>query len=101
MPAVLTSGVAEKAAGDAVRIPMDFGNIQQLIDGALIVSYDVTCSTPGAPTISSKQLDYSYQVSALFSGGTPSPTPYDIVFSITLDDGDSTTIVRTGPLRIL
>ena len=99
MPNVLTSGTVQKAAGDTVRIPMDFGNVQQLIDGYAIVAKNVTTSGTGAPTIAGIQLDYPYQVSALFSGGTAGT--YDIVFSITLNDPDSTVITRTAPMQIL
>ncbi len=100
MGAVLVVGVAEKAAGDKVRIPIDFGNEPLLLQGYTITSYTVTTSGTGAPTISGKQLDYAYQVSALFTGGTAGST-YDVVYSITLDDPDTSIRSRTGSLKVL
>lgn len=100
MGAVLTVGTAEKAAGDRIRLPMDFGNEPLLIQGYTISSYTVTSTGTGAPTISGAQLDYAYQVSALVSAGTAGATYY-IVYSITLNDPDATIIQRTGAIRIL
>lgn len=97
MSMVLTSGKAEKAVGDRVRLPMDFGDVRQLIEGYTITSYTVSAT---GLTVSGTQLDYPYQVSALFSGGT-SGMEYDCVFSITLNDPDATQYSRTGVLRVL
>lgn len=97
MSAVLTSGVAQKAAGDTVRMPMDFGNIKQLIAGYSVVGYSVVAT---GLTVTAPQLDYPYQLSAVFSGGV-SGTKYDCVFTITLNDPDATVISRTGVLSIL
>lgn len=108
MSNVLTSGTAQKAAGDAVRLPMDFGDVSALNDGAYvqdgalvmpvgIIDYDVTCT---GLTVSDMNLDYPYQLSAKFSGGAAGTT-YSAVFSITLDDDDATVISRTGPLKVL
>jgi hypothetical protein len=91
-------GVAEKAAGDRIRIPIDFGNEDLLIQGYTIASYDVTCSDVGAPTISGKQLDYPFQLSAVFSAGTPGT--YSVVYSIVLNDVDASAIVRTATLQV-
>jgi hypothetical protein len=104
MPAALltvagTGGVT-KAAGDTVRKSMDFGNVPLLQQGYTIVSYNVTCSDVGAPTISSKSLDNAYTVSALFTGGTAGGS-YGIVFSITLNDLDSTVVTRTGIMQVI
>ena len=107
--AALTSGTVQIASGDVVRLPCDFGNVRQLIVGAAVVSgvlvlatniasYDVTCAGTGAPTVSRKQLDYKYQVSALFAATTPGN--YNAVFTITLDDPDATKIVRTCPITV-
>ncbi len=95
---VLTEGTGEKAAGDAIRFGMDFGDEPLLIQGNTIVSKNVTTSGSGAPTISAIQLDYAYQVSAKISGG--SVGTYGITFTITLDDPDSSEISRTGILKI-
>ena len=62
MPYELVSGVAEKAAGDSVRLPMDFGDIPELFSGATILTTTVTCvvqvgGTGTPPTVSSRQLD--------------------------------------------
>lgn len=112
MSNVLTSGTAQKAAGDTVRLPMDFGDISALNDGAYvqdgalvmpvnIADYDITPPLgPSAPTVSDVQLDYPYQMSGKFSGGVAGTT-YDIVFTITLDDADGTVVSRTGPLKVL
>lgn len=105
----LTSGPAEKSAGDTVRLAMDFGDIPRLnrgatvTDGVLVMatnitSYDVTAAGAGAPTVSGKQLDYPYQLSALFAGGTPGT--YEVTFRITLDDADSTIIRRVAKLKV-
>ena len=96
----LVSGAAEKAVGDAVRLPMDFGDIPELIAGAIVVSFDVTCTgaTGTPPTVSGKQLDYPYQLSALFTGGTAGN--YDATYTITLNDTDGTVIQRTALLKV-
>lgn len=99
----LVSGTAEMVAGSTIRMPMDFGDLRQLIDGASIVSKTVSAAlAPGEsgtpPTVSNVQLDYSYQVSAKFSGGTAAL--YNVTFTIGLDDADGSTIVRVGQLRI-
>lgn len=108
MPNVLTSGTAQKAAGDTVRMPMDFGDTPQLCDGAAVTDdvlvletnvADYTVTAAGL-TVSGKQLDYAYQVSAVFAGGTAGQT-YDCVFAITLDDADGTIVSRTGPLKVV
>ncbi len=113
MANTLCSGTAQKAPGDAVRLPMDFGDISQLIDGAVvtdgvlvlatnIASYTVTAPalvTAGG-TVTGEAIDYPYQISAKFAGGLPGVV-YDCVFAITLDDADATTISRTGPLRVV
>ena len=107
---VLTSGVVEVATGDAVRLPMDFGNLRQLIAGAAVVggvltlqtnvaSFDVTCTGTGAPAVTRKQLDYPYQISALFT--CPTPGEYNAVYTVTLDDPDASVFTRTGVLRVL
>ncbi len=100
MSTILTVGTAEKAAGDRIRLPCDFGNEPLLIAGYTIASYTVTCTGTGAPTISGAQLDYAYQVSALVAAGTAGAT-YSLVYTITLNDPDATIIARTGSLRIL
>lgn len=113
MSNVLTSGTVQKAAGDSVRLPMDFGDIPQLIDGAavvdgvLVLAVNVLSYTVTAPalvlaggTVRSAQMDYPYQTSAKFSGGVAGST-YDCVFTIVLDDADNTQYSRTGPLRVL
>jgi hypothetical protein len=90
---------------------MDFGDEPVLIAGAEvvngvlvlainIVSYTVTCTPTGAPTVSGKQLDYPYQVSAVFTGGTSQQAYYDAVFTITLNDADNTVISRTGQIKV-
>lgn len=109
MANVLMSGTVEKAAGDAVRLPCDFGDSPILIDGAevtagvlvqenLIASYDVTVS-PSGPVITNKQKDYSYQISAKIAGGTVGTT-YSVTYSIVCDDPDGTTYSRTGLLKV-
>ena len=96
MSNVLVSGKALKAAGDKVRIGMDFGNLPQLIAGYSIASYTITCS---GLTVASPQMDYTYQISALFSGGTAG-TDYSAVYTVTLDDPDATIVSRTGTIRV-
>lgn len=100
MPAaVLVQGEAEKAAGDSIRIPMDFGNEPLIKAGARVAAFNVTCTgTPSPPSVTAKQLDYYYQLSALFVGG--SAGTYSAVYQITLDDADATVIVRTGILKV-
>lgn len=95
----LMLGGAKKAPGDRVRISCDWGNEPLLIQGYAIVAYDVTCSGVGAATVANVQLDYSYQTSALVSGG--SVGTYDLVFTVTLNDPDDTEYERTGTLEIL
>lgn len=108
MATVLASGTGQKAAGDTIRLAMDFGDIAALAAGAAvtdgelvmgveIADYDVTAA---GLTVSGLQLDYPYQVSAKFSGGAAGTT-YDCVFAITLDDSDGTVISRTGQLKVL
>lgn len=96
----LVSGTATKSAGSRQRLSMDFGNIQQLIDGASITGTPTVSATPSGLTISSIQLDYSYQVSALFAGGT-ADTEYTVTFTITLDDADATIISRKATLNVV
>lgn len=98
MSAALVVGVSEKAAGDTIRLPCDFGNEPLLLQGYTITSYNVTTGGTGAPTITAKQLDYSYQVSALFAGGTAGI--YDVVYTVTLNDPDNSVLSRTGSLKI-
>lgn len=95
---VLTQGKAEKASGDALRFPLDFGDDPLLIAGFSIVAKSASTSGTGAPTLSGLQLDYRYQVSVVISGG--SPGTYGISISVTLDDPDSSVISRTGILVI-
>ncbi len=116
MPGVLTSGKVQKAAADIVRLPMDFGDIHQLVAGASldddgnlvmatgIATYSIDCNTDveGADpvVVALPQLDYPYQISATFEGGTAGVT-YNAFFTIVLDDADGTRIRRTGQLEIL
>jgi hypothetical protein len=97
MGAVLTIGVAEKAVGDKIRLPIDFGNEPLLIEGHSIVTFDVTAV---GLSVSSKQLDYAYQVSAVIDGGVAG-TEYDVVYTIVLDDPDASEFSRTGVLRVI
>ena len=113
MSSVLTLGAAKKAAGDKVRLSIDFGNepavVPLLVDSAgnynytgtpvTFTAYDVQCSGVGAPTVSSIQLDYAYSVSALVEGG--STGTYDLQFTATVADGDGTELSRTGTLEIV
>jgi len=98
---ILTSGYVQIARGDKVRLAMDFGDIPQLIDGATIVTHDVTCATTGAPAITGENLDYPYQLSALFDATAATAGSYEILFTITLNDSNSTVIARTGGLKVL
>ena len=110
MPNVLMIGAAEKAAGDRVRIPCDWGNepgVQDLLldsngnydsSRTAFTSYNITCTGAGAPIVSALQLDYKYQTSALVQAG--SVGTYNLVFSVTLNDGDATVLSRTGTLEI-
>lgn len=111
MPAnnVLTSGKVQVAAGSKVRLPMDFGNTPQLVAGAAVVNgalvlacaitaKTVTCTGTGAPTISGIQLDYPYQVSAVFD--CPTAGQFTVVFTITLNDPDGTKVSRSAPLEV-
>lgn len=103
-------GTIEKGVAEKLRLPVDFGDVPQLIDGATggapsplvmavnIATKDVTCTGSGAPTVSGVQLDYPYQISAVFSGGTPGS--YTATYTITLDDSDGITVVRTGIIRV-
>jgi len=95
----LVTGTAQKTAGSRQRMAMDFGNIQQLIDGASIVAQSVSAS-PSGLTITGVQVDYGYQVSALFAGGTGG-VDYAVTFAITLDDADATIVSRTATLSVL
>jgi len=96
----LVSGTATKSAGSRQRFSMDFGNIQQLIDGYTIVGTPTVSASPSGLTISGVQLDYSYQVSALFAGGTVE-VDYTVTFSITLSDPDATIISRKATLSVV
>ena len=107
--ASLASGTVQIAAGDSVRLPCDFGSVRQLVAGASVVNgvlvlptniatYTVTCPGVGAPAVSRVQKDYPYQISALFTATTPGT--YNAVFTITLDDPDATTYVRTCPITV-
>jgi len=105
-------GTISKASAEVLRLPVDFGDVPQLIDGATggapdplvlavtISSFTVTCAGSGAPTVSSPQKDFAYQISALFSGGTPSNTAYVATYTITLNDADATVIQRTGLIQV-
>lgn len=113
MPNVLTSGTSQKSAGDGVRMPMDFGDIKELVDGAevvdgvLVLATNIAGYTVTSPalvlaggSVTGAQLDFAYQVSARFAGGVSGVT-YDCIFAITLDDTDATVISRTGPLKVV
>ena len=89
-------GQGRKTAGDTRRFAMDFGDVPELINGYSILSYTVTCAGLSAIL---PRLDYPYQLSASFSGGSPGMT-YTAVFTIVLDDPDNTTYVRNGLIRI-
>lgn len=107
---VLVVGTAEKAAGDGIRIPLDWGDEPAFIDALtdangnydpdanVISSYDITISGTGAPTISLKQKDYNYSTSAFVSAG--SAGSYNLVYTVTLNDADGTQLSRTGALTI-
>jgi hypothetical protein len=110
MPNVMTSGTAEKSAGDRVRLPIDFGDEPLLIDGVTIVNgaltlvrnivgFTMTTGGGSAPSVTNVQKDYPYQISGLFSGG--SPGTYDVTCTITLNDPDATVISRIAPIRVL
>jgi hypothetical protein len=98
-------------AGDRIRVSCDYGNERvlttnaQLVDGVLVLPYSIvnfnvtTVNSPNDLTITAAQLDTPYQVSALISGGSAGNT-YFLQYSITLNDPDQTTIVRTGPLQV-
>lgn len=92
----LVSGSPRKSAGDRKRMGMDFGDCFLLQQGFTIDSYSV--AAPGL-TVSSGQLDFAYQVSAIIDGGTAGIT-YNVTFIITLNDGDATTIKRVGTLKV-
>lgn len=107
MPAVLTSGTVQVGLGDSVRLPMDFGNLRQLVAGAEVVngvlvlattiaSFDVVCT---GMTVSKKQLDYPYQVSAVFTALTRGK--FDAVFTVVMNDPDATQYKRTGVIEVL
>jgi hypothetical protein len=109
----ITLGAIQKAAAEVIRLPVDFGDTPQLIAGAsggapaalvlavTIASYTVTCTGPAGtpPAVSAPQLDYPYQVSALFSGGTVGV--YTATYTAVLSDPDGTTIVRTGQIEVV
>lgn len=99
MGQTLTIGTLTKAAADRIRVACDFGNEPLLIAGNTIVSQNVTTSGGGAPTVSSIQLEDGYLVTAVVDGG--SAGDYDLVFSVTLDDSDSSELTRTAPLKNL
>ena len=109
--ATTSLGTVQKTVAEIIRLPVDFGDVPQLIAGAsggapnplvmavTIQSHNVVCSGSGAPTVSAQQLDYPYQLSALFTGGTASPSGspgYPVTYTITLNDPDGTVIQRTG-----
>lgn len=105
-------GNVTKAAAEVLRLPVDFGDVPQLIAGAsggapaplvmavTITSFSVVCTGSGAPTVSGQKLDYPYQLSALFTGGTAQQTPYPVTYTITLNDADATVIVRSGTITV-
>lgn len=112
MPAVLTLGSAQKAAGDRIRVSLDWGDEPSLIGlltdvegdfnyqaAAAISAYNTSTSGVGAPTVLLQQLDFPYQQSALLVGG--SVGTYDILFSATIADADGTILSRTGTLEVL
>lgn len=92
-------GSASKGEGETLRFAMDFGNEPLLIAGATITAQTVTCPDPGGPTVSGVQLDAAYQVSAKVSGGSAGNN-YNLVYTITLDDADTSVIVRTAALSV-
>lgn len=96
----LVTGTAQKTSGSRQRFSMDFGNIQQLIDGATVVGTPTVTASPSGLTISAIQMDFSYQVSALISGGT-ADTDYTVTFAITLNDVDATIISRKATLQVV
>lgn len=96
----LVTGAAQKTAGSRQRFAFDFGNIPQLIAGYTIVGTPVVTALPSGLTISGIQLDYPYQVSALFSGGT-ADVDYTVTWAITLSDPDATVISRKATLSVV
>lgn len=96
----LVTGTAQKTSGSRQRFSMDFGNIQQLIDGATVVGTPTVTALPSGMTISGIQMDYTYQVSALFEGGT-ADVDYTVTFAITLNDTDATIISRKATLNVV
>lgn len=97
MPSVLVIGTAQKAAGDKVRIPMDFGNEPLLLDGFTITSFSVTAA---GLTVADAQLDYPYQLSCVVSGGSAGMN-YDVIYIVTFNDPDTSVRARTGTLKVL
>lgn len=108
---VLTIGAAQKAAGDRVRLALDWGNepavIELLTDAngnyvstqTAFMAFSVQCFDVDAPDILSVQLDYPYVLSAILEGGARGY--FGIVYSVTLFDPDQTVLTRTGTLQNL
>jgi hypothetical protein len=87
-----------KAAGDAITLAMDFGDLPELWAGATITSCTIAALpsglTIGTPAVNSG----GYAVSASFSGGTAAAS-YAVTFTATLSTGD--VIARTATLNLV
>ncbi len=88
----------------SVRLEMDFGNLREILNGAVIDSCTVSASGVGldALTITSITIENDYTVSALFSGGEAGT--YAVVFTPTIEFEDATTQVlppRTATLILV
>lgn len=97
MPSSQVSGAIQKAAGAKLRFAVDFGDEPLLIEGYEASSYDVSCPSL---TVSGPQLDYPYQLSAEFSGGSAG-TEYEAVYTLNLNDPDSSIVTCTVLIEVI
>lgn len=96
----LVRNTIEKTAGDAVRYFMDFGDAPEIEAGAEISSCTVSVSPSGPTVVSPATVNTAgYLASTKISGGTAG-TDYEVLFTATLNDADSTVLARSGTLQV-
>lgn len=90
MSFLVLNDISETVPGaGTVRLGMNFGNVQEIVDGDLISSCSITIAPVTSPALtlvdSSTEVTGGYLVSALFTGGAAGG--YTVTFTPTLVSG--------------
>lgn len=105
---LVSNVIEEEVPGSGtVRLSMDFGDVKELIDGAVLDSCTVTVTDSGLAdvTVSDVVIDNDYTASALFTGGEAGEYSVKWTPTILTDPEDELTRQtlppRTGTLKLI